>query len=110
MRREHLRCQLEADLVVAAPGGPVRHHLDAALLYMGQHAGHGHVPGDAGGVPIAPLVAGLSLDELDAGLANSRSAVVEDHLSGPTSLHPALYVFDAFLVGLAQIGGIGDDL
>ena len=110
LRGEHVRAELEADLVVAAAGRPVREHLDAAVAHLGDHPGDDDVPADAGGVPVRTLVAGLELDALDARLGDGVVQRDGDVVGGAARPHPLLDGAEVGLVRLGDVGGEADDL
>ena len=109
-RREHVRAELEAHLVVPAAGRAVREHLDAALPHLGHHPRDDHVPADAGRVPVRPFVAGLELDHLDAAFGDHVVQRNRDVVRGAARPHPRFDLAEVRLVRLGDIGGEAHDL
>ena len=107
---EHLRRQLEPHLVVAAARGSVGEDGDPAALHLGHHAGHDHVAGDAGGVPVAALVTGAAAQQVEARFGDLLPQVGQDHLRGAAGEHALAHVVHLLLVGLAEVGRVGHDL
>ena len=109
IRSEHVRVPLKTHLVVAATRGAVREHLDAFLLHRPHEAVAGDDASNAGGVPVAAVVAGLTLDHLEAPVSHRLLERNDDRLHAARG-HAALDVLNVILVGLAEVGREGEDL
>ena len=107
-RVDHVGHELEPDLVVPAAGRAVGEDIDAALLELGQQGPHRNVAGYAGRVPVIPLVGGLALDDLDAGLRQFILRVHDYGVLRAAPHHAFGDIVDAFFIGLAQVGGHAD--
>ena len=83
-------------------------HLDAALLHGWNHRLDHYVAGDSRSVPVTPFVAGLRLHQGNAGGADGRLEVLDNHLAGTAGDHAAAHILDIGFVGLAQIAGVTD--
>ena len=64
--------------------------------------------GDAGRIPVASLVHGLTLDDLDAGLRQFILRVYDHGVLRAAPHHAFGDVVDAFFIRLAQVGGHAD--
>ena len=85
------------------------HDVNPALLHMRQHARNGHMTGDTGSIPIAALIAGLGLYELQADPTDRINEVFENHLRGAAGQHAVPHILNVLLVRLAEICSIGYD-
>ena len=85
---EHVGRELEAHLVVSAPGGPVYEHADVERSKLREYRTDGDGSRNAGRVPVAALVAGLGLDDLQAGLRKRVLAGDDTGRLGAAAQHP----------------------
>ena len=107
-RVDHVGDELKSHLVVPAAGRAVGQDIDAALFKLGQQGPHRDVPGDAGRVPVVPLVHGLALDDLDAGPGELFLRVHDHGFLRAAPHHAFRHVVDAFFIRLAEIGRYAD--
>ena len=107
LRGQHVRVTLEAHLVVPAARRTVRQHVDVVLLHGSHQPAARHVAADAGGVPVATVVFGLRLHNVEAPL---RHVVLEvdDHGLHAARRHALLHVVDVRLIRLPEVSAEGE--
>ena len=103
VRTEHVGGDLEAHLIVAAPGGAVEEDGDVPRLKLLEQCLHRDGPGDARGVPVPAFVAGLRLQHLQAGIGQSLMSRDDEGVDGSAASHPVSDGPDVLLIRLAEI-------
>ena len=107
---QHVGNQLKPHLVVAAPGGSVAENAEAALFHFLYHGLGQDTAGNPSGVPVAPLIASLCLDQLHADFSNAFAHGQQDKFLCSGQQHPLSNRRDIIFVGLAQVSGKTDDV
>ena len=109
LRIHHVRGELKAHLVVAPAGRAVEEGVDAALLETRQNRADGDGAGDAGGVPVAALIARLRLNYLQPRLRQRLAPRDDNGVRRAASDHALGDGVQIFLVGLSQVHRKGLD-